>query len=217
MRGKLAGTVFQRSSSGLTMRTKTAQVNPRTSAQNSQRSIIYSLQKSWQLLTDEQRTIWNNFSRFGNFKGGLIDKHQLTGQQVFIKYNSPRLFCGYDLISVPPQFELSFPGFSVSIIQDETSKIFLRATGFSPDFEFSLIYRISQGMPQSRMYVPRSLCHGFKNGVDEQDIVINDFFLPYFGSIAAVGSRYYLDVYMIERDFGVMSFRLKSFYNSTQL
>ena len=60
MRGKLAGSVFQRSNGGVQLRSKVSPRNTNTAAQQNIRRIMSTLSTSWGELSEDQRRSWFN-------------------------------------------------------------------------------------------------------------------------------------------------------------
>jgi hypothetical protein len=88
IRGKLAGSVFQRSFGGQQLRTKVSPGNPRTAAQSNLRVNMSSLSTSWGELTPAERTSWYNGA------GGTP-----FGFNMYVKRNQVLFLAGLPLIS----------------------------------------------------------------------------------------------------------------------
>jgi len=89
--GRINGTVFQRNQSGLIMRNQSGNINSNTVRSNTQRNSTAIIQSSWQLLTDNQRLLWQNYSIFIGHKQKRNSSLNINGHQLFIKINSLRL------------------------------------------------------------------------------------------------------------------------------
>lgn len=87
-RGKLGGQVFSRNRAGAYVRTKVTPVNPRTTFQQSVRSVFGSISSAWSALTAVQRASWNeavtNWQRTNIF-GDLTTP---TGKSLFQRLNN---------------------------------------------------------------------------------------------------------------------------------
>ena len=101
IRGKLGGSVFQKSAAGLTIRNKTSAVNRSTISQSVTRSIIKQVQNSWQTLTDDERNTWNSYQDFQGLKQKNIIGNKITGHQLFLKVNTKFLQYGQAVLTVP--------------------------------------------------------------------------------------------------------------------
>jgi hypothetical protein len=101
IRGKVAGAVFQLSRSGNILRSLTIPVNRRTLSQNKTRTNTFNILQKWTGLTADQRAIWNAYIQYNPIlqKNGL--KLHITGQQVFIKFNSYRLEYDLPILETP--------------------------------------------------------------------------------------------------------------------
>lgn len=87
-RGKLGGQVFSRNRAGAYVRTKVTPINPRTTFQQSVRSVFGSISSAWSSLTAAQRASWNeavsNWQRTNIF-GDLTTP---TGKSLFQRLNN---------------------------------------------------------------------------------------------------------------------------------
>ncbi len=95
IRGQVAGSVFQRSNSGLILRSNTTPVNRNTNRQNKTRGFTFRILQEWIRLSDAQRLSWSSFLQYNPVSQRRSNELQLSGQQAFIKFNSYRL--EYDL------------------------------------------------------------------------------------------------------------------------
>jgi len=100
--GNLGGANFANSRFGLTVRKQKPQPAPPTS---SQRVITraYQLARSWwPALTEDQRTAWRTFASNTLLRNRLGTQRNLTGQQLFIRYNFQAAIFGTAIITDPP-------------------------------------------------------------------------------------------------------------------
>jgi hypothetical protein len=90
IRGSVGGSTFQRSASGLTMRTKPVPVGRGSNAQQGQRNIIAQLNFLWGSMTVAQRQQWSSFAIFTNGVGKTNRQRNSanTGKTQFIAVNS---------------------------------------------------------------------------------------------------------------------------------
>ncbi len=90
IRGSVAGSTFQNSAGGLTMRKKPVPVGRGTNAQQAQRNIIAQLNFLWNSMTVAQRQQWSSFAIFTNGVGKTNRQRSSanTGKTQFMAVNS---------------------------------------------------------------------------------------------------------------------------------
>src|SRR3990167_1454841 len=115
IRGKIGGSVFQKSSAGISVRNKTSAVNPRSINQMSTRSIMKQVQNAWQNLTELERTTWQSYQNFQNQKQKNIIGNKINGHQLFLSINTK--FAQY------AQPLLTSPAFTKSPLDAKTFEI----------------------------------------------------------------------------------------------
>lgn len=115
MRNKLNGSVASKNRYGNYFRNKVTPVNPQTSYQQNQRSMLANLSASWRGLTQAQIAGWNqanqNFPKTDIFGDRMI----LSGQALFISLNKNLLNAGQSSIDDAP-VPGDIPSFSMSTL-----------------------------------------------------------------------------------------------------
>lgn len=89
-RGKLGGQVFSKNRSGAYVRTKVTPVNPQTTFQQSNRSLLGSLSSGWSNLTQVQRNSWNSAVEAWQKTNVFGDLQKPTGKNLFTGLNKVR-------------------------------------------------------------------------------------------------------------------------------
>ena len=87
VQGSVGGSVFQKNRSGFTLKNKSVNVNKNSSKQNSARRYLSELIIAWQGLSDTNKNLWENFSNFHPVLNKNNVNVNLTGYQLFLKYN----------------------------------------------------------------------------------------------------------------------------------
>jgi len=101
--GSIGGTTYAHNSSGLYRRARSIPVNPNSAAQQAVRSNFTSLALAWNnVLTEAQRTGWDNYAELTPITNVLGDPLTLSGQQEYIRCNAVRLAAGGTRVDVPP-------------------------------------------------------------------------------------------------------------------
>lgn len=103
-RGKLGGQVFSKNRSGAYVRTKVTPVNPRTTDQQANRSLLGSLSANWSGLTEAQRNAWNGAVESWQRTNVFGDLTKPTGKNLFTSLNKVLLqaFPSNDMLLLPP-------------------------------------------------------------------------------------------------------------------
>ena len=101
IRGKVKGTVFQRTAGGLTLRSQSAPINKNSNRQTKTRNFTNILQQQWRLLSPEERQTWLQFTNFNPIQQKRNSELFINGQQAFIKLNSYRLEYGFTILTTP--------------------------------------------------------------------------------------------------------------------
>jgi hypothetical protein len=106
--GKRGLNVSQGGRYGQISRALVIPTNPRTPAQMQVRSILSSVAKRWDTITEPQRQAWIAAAAQVQSKSRLGQRGPLTGNQLFMKVNATLQFFGEDPADTPPatpQFE----------------------------------------------------------------------------------------------------------------
>lgn len=90
--GKQGGIVWSHNRAGAYVRTRSIPVNPSTDRQVAVRNAVKALSIGWQnTLTEAQRNAWENYGANVNWFNPLGVAMKLTGEQHYIRSNTPRL------------------------------------------------------------------------------------------------------------------------------
>lgn len=101
--GSIAGMTFSHNRGGLYTRSRTIPVNPSSEAQVAVRAAFSGLVSDWiNTLTDAQREAWTLYALNTPLVDRLGDPLTLTGQQMYIRCNTPRVNAGFDVVDDGP-------------------------------------------------------------------------------------------------------------------
>ncbi len=90
--GSIGGTTFSRNKGGLYTRARSVPVNPNSTAQIAARNAFSSLVNAWtEILTGTQRDAWDLYALNTPVTNVFGDSKTLTGQQMYIRSNQPRV------------------------------------------------------------------------------------------------------------------------------
>lgn len=106
--GSVAGNTFSRNRGGQYIRNRATPVNPQTAQQVAVRNAFSQLTVAWgQTLTDTQRAAWDNYAANVPVLNALGDSIFLTGFNMYVRSNTPRLQAGLTRVdSGPTTFDL---------------------------------------------------------------------------------------------------------------
>lgn len=100
--GSQGGVTAARNRGGQYLRRRAVPVNPNTIQQQAVRTALTSLVASWQTLTDGERAAWATYAENTPGVDSLGQTLVLTGQQSYIRCNTPRIAAGLAVIDAAP-------------------------------------------------------------------------------------------------------------------
>lgn len=101
--GSIGGTTYAHNRGGLYMRGRATPTNPNSAAQQAARNALGSLATRWNnTLTQTQRDAWENYAANTPVLNVFGDPSILTGQQMYVRNNSPRLRVGENVVDNGP-------------------------------------------------------------------------------------------------------------------
>lgn len=101
--GSTGGLVASRNKGGNYFRGRTIPTNPNTDLQQAQRSALGSLANQWgSVLTEEQRESWITYAKNVARTNTLGDAIKLSGTQMYIRSNTPRIQAGLAVVQNAP-------------------------------------------------------------------------------------------------------------------
>ena len=125
--GSLGGMTGSHNSAGLYLRSRTIPVNPNTAAQQAARQAVQSLATRWgDVLTATQRTAWQTYADNVPVTDKLGDALTLSGQQMYIRSNTPRIRAGTTIIDAAPT-EFNLGTYTTPVVTADASATTLSA------------------------------------------------------------------------------------------
>lgn len=109
-RGKLGGHVASKNRGGAFLRTKVTPTNPSSLAQSGVRAVFGFITTAWSLLTQEQRTTFNNAVEDFTTTDIFGDIKKPSGKNLHQKLNQNLILAGLNPLEVAP-VKLAFPDF----------------------------------------------------------------------------------------------------------
>jgi hypothetical protein len=101
--GSINGLTFSRNRGGQYIRTRAVPTNPNTAQQAALRTIFGNLASAWQTLTATQREDWTTYAINVPVTNKLGNPLTLTGQQMYVRCNTPRLQAGFSRVDDGPK------------------------------------------------------------------------------------------------------------------
>ena len=145
--GKLGGHVAAKNRGGSYVRTKVKPANPQTPAQQNARSSLATWSQAWRGLTEDQRLSWN--SAVGNFpevKNGKV--LILSGQQLFVKFNTNLALAGQASIDTAPLPE-AMPEIALTGLASDVSSMTFEITADNATVPSGFTYMVEAIAPVS--------------------------------------------------------------------
>lgn len=140
IRGSIGGTTFQNTSSGLIMRNKPIRTPESNIYAHNLKLIIAKLGYNWQLLTDQERNIWNNWAKFVKQTIKNSNYKLMNGRQCFIRTNMYLTLYNQTTISNPPFIRSAFTEFDIVLNSSGTGMYLFANRTLVPAEEFVILY-----------------------------------------------------------------------------
>lgn len=121
--GSIGGCTFSRNRFGQYVRRRAVPVNPGSTQQTIMTAQLTALVARWKIITQSQRDGWTNYALNTPRTDALGNTIILTGQQMFIACNAPRIQAGFTIIDVQPVV------FGVAILTPPTLTSLIASTG----------------------------------------------------------------------------------------
>jgi len=140
IRGKVGGSIFQRSKAGIILRKNTIPVNKRSNLQNTARSISANVLQAWFGLSNAQRIIWDRFKQYLPVQQKNFNTLFLTAQQTFIKFNSYRLHYSLPILETPKFNKCAVSPITLSITSNGVAITLVTSRTMVPANEFIVLF-----------------------------------------------------------------------------
>lgn len=103
--GKVGGQVFVQSSRGNVLRQSPKQLHRDTQAQLAQRASLTRWNAAWRTITEQQRNAWRAAARTRLFPNRLGTLREISGFNLYVKYNGIYDSIGLPPLTIPPRME----------------------------------------------------------------------------------------------------------------
>jgi len=213
MRGSEAGTTFSRNKGGSYTRQRVTPTNPKTAAQQAQRSRVSELASAWSnVLTQTQRDGWGTFA--ANFPttdvfGAVI---VLTGAQAFSRIGSRLMAAGLDYIADAPAD------------QDVTDLVTVEATADigAGGMEITFTPTLLAADDHLQVFCTPGISPGISNARNKLRLIATSFaaeagpfdyqpgFLAAFGALPQVGQKLIIEVRSLRSTNGAIDSPLRA-------
>jgi hypothetical protein len=144
--GSIGGQTFSHNKGGMYVRSRGLVKQTNTPAQQAVKSALSSLTASWNdTVSSGNRTTWNTYAKNTPMLNTLGDSRQVSGLNMFLRYNVPNLQTGGTMLQVGP---------SINNLGAFTPPTSLRSGVLASTFQFNVnLSDTWTGVPGSRMLV----------------------------------------------------------------
>ena len=199
IRGKVGGTVFQNSASGLIMKNKSTPVNKLTTAQSDQRIALANTQATWQSLSDLRRSSWSHWAIYQNLSSGLFKKTVLSGQQAFNQINLYLSMIGENPVLDPIFSPYTLGPLDWSDVDITVNYIRLVAHSDALSNTYYLIPKLSLVMSPSRLSQPSNLKFCMPTILTSKIWDITDSYVKVFGQLPPITGSLWIEWFLIQK------------------
>lgn len=151
--GSLGGVTYSHNRGGMYTRQRSIPTNPNSPQQQAVRAIFGSLSILWQsTLTSAQRSAWTDYAAVISWLNALGDGITLTGQQMYVRCNTPRIQAGLARVDDGPTVgnlgDYTNPSFAYDSANSEMDVTFDNTDSWAnEDDSAMLIYTSRQRAP----------------------------------------------------------------------
>lgn len=212
IRGKFAATIFSKNRGGAMIRNRVTPINRKSLTQSAVRQEFSAISTSWRGLTQAQRDAWIAATPNFPYQDTLGQTKQLSGAQLYEKFNRNLTVLGESLISTPP-LPTSFPVLAFGAITLSAAAF---TVGFTPDpvpAGFALVVYatrpVSPGVDAFRDSDFRFI--GFEDPAGISPFDINTAYEAIFGSKTGLtGQKVGVEIKLVEVASGIAGTALRT-------
>lgn len=217
LRGKVGGSIFQRSKHGTTLRALHIPTQHNTQKQALMRGHMFQLQAAWAALTQAQRTAWDAWAAYMSLKPADTTPGSLTGQNAFIRTNRYCLLRGANIFQTPVFTPFSIPLYSLEV-QNASGVLLIIMTELHGNNNYAPLVSLSWQLPPGRRSRPKKvrLMIPTAQTIDE-DWIITQPYIDAFGGIVGAETIIWADHMIQQIDNGALSAFLSSPIEVTEL
>ena len=208
-RGKLGGQVASKNRAGAYVRTKVTPVNPRTTAQQSMRSLFGTVASAWRSLTQAQVNSWNEATEFWQRTDVFGDLHKPSGFALFQRLNTGLLNnipTSQMLVDAPQPDEIPAVTEVTSEYTAGATPLFQviwshEALGVDPA-DYVVQLRATPPMPIGRNYHANMLRNVAVGDLLDDQFDLTTAYPDRFGRFPSAGENVFVEVRVISRNTG---------------
>jgi hypothetical protein len=193
IRGSIGGTCFQSNRYGFTIKNKSNPGNLSTVNQQLPREAIFTITQSWAQLTNAQRLAWNTFATTYPQPCKHNSSANLSGYNLFLKYNIYAYLGGSGFVSSPAFSIPSLPVFHPVVYSYAGDVSYNFFPSFSELNLFALV-GISAPVSPSNNFVGSKCRNVFGTVADSTPITVTPQYLANFGIIPAIGNTVFMSI-----------------------
>jgi len=182
IRGKVGGSVFQRNRSGYSLKNKSNNVDSASVKQIASRVYMSQVHAAWRSMSENERNAWDIFANFKPVRNRNNSNVNLTGYQLFLKYNLIRLQAGYTILTTITYSQITNLAVDMSfLVASPAVFVAFLTLDFSDDYGCLLM----TSAPRSSNYPLKAKSYKvlIPDAIDENALYLSDVFVKTYGKI----------------------------------
>lgn len=210
IRGKVQGSIYQRSVAGQILRSKATPINKNSLRQNKTRAFTFRLQQEWRLLSQTERNLWQQFTNFNPILQKRSNNLFINAQQNFIKFNSYRLEYELNILKVPEFSKCEITPIDLVVSSNGTTVLITADRVLKATFEFIILFLtipfiLTINNPGSRFKLIKFLT------TDSLTFDVTNPYIKIFGSVPQPGQKIFFRFSNADKFSGIVfPFKTKS-------
>ena len=188
-RGKLGGVVFTRGRNGTNMKAHAVPVNPRTPAQQGQRSAIAAAVNAWKALTSSNQTTWNALAPLYTYLNSLAQPYAPTGLQLWTQAYSNATWFGTAPPSNAPSAKPVFSSIDDAEVTNSGSSLVISAYALSLPYAGGWRVSSSFVLPPTVNYVKGIRRAPLGGSTSAYSVDVTHLWNLLYGALPPVGSN----------------------------
>jgi hypothetical protein len=196
--GSVGGTTFQRNSYGVTMRSKPTQIGSTSASQAIRQTALRLIQNVWANLSSDVQNSWNFFPSFHSQKSKNNASSELSGYNLFLKYNLIHYQLFNTVLSVISYDALNLSSF-VPQVRWSSPYLYFSLTGAVTDSKIFYGLYLSNVQPLGSQFKGNKIRFMTSYPFDATEIDITESFVAKFGAHPSVGENLSIKISIIGR------------------
>jgi len=199
MKGKIGGGILQGSQNGLILKANVKNVRSSTILSGTIKNLFAKISFGWSNLTDNQRNIWETYSKYNPRKAGKFSPRFMNGRELYFFLNQYYYPEQEALASAPIFTPRSFPDTSYTMDYDGASLKIIATPSMTRTYALVLN---TTGAIKPTINNWRNKTKQFNKILPEVSsfLILNTFFLSKFGRVPIIGETVGFEVALFSMD-----------------